>query len=353
MVSFSLLLPAGPGLPSAGGAGTGGRVCYRQVVLFGPRPRGPSRWGRGPLLSVGGPFWDRRRLAPAGWVPARSRAGARWGTAYPLGGRGFSEASGRSAPGGPPARRGPHFSREMGRKRAGGKPPGPPGFMARLLPLARFGVCATLSRSWGYFAAHLRTLIWRLSFIKCFFSIFFREMRPKSVLGFRRKQPLERIRDNNRQNERVPTSGPEPRGGGGPPPRLFASGLSLEKAWIPARDRAGNHLAGANLRWSKPGPPTRGSPVLRTLWGSASEAALGRSAPLPARPRAGARLSLEESRRKEHQGSALDPGFYGRSLPLAGFGDGCLWPVRGSISSGILRPIWDAFSRKICWKAFL
>ena len=37
-------------------------------------------------------------------------------------------------------------------------------------------------------------------------------------------------------------------GGGGPPPRLFASGLSLEKAWIPARDRAGTHVAGANLR---------------------------------------------------------------------------------------------------------
>ena len=57
----------------------------------------------------------------------------------------------------------------------------------------------------------------------------------------------------------------------------------------------------------------RGGTVLRTLWGSASEAALGRSAPFPARPRAGARLSLEESRRKEHQGgrgsSSLDPPF--------------------------------------------
>ena len=44
--------------------------------------------------------------------------------------------------------------------------------MARLLPLAHFGGRAALSRSWGYFAAHLRTLIWGLSFIKCFFSIF-------------------------------------------------------------------------------------------------------------------------------------------------------------------------------------
>ena len=57
------------------------------------------------------------------------------------------------------------------------------------------------------------------------------------------------------QNERVGTSGPLKKGGGGHPPRLFASGLSLEKAWIPPRDRAGNHLAGANLRWSQKGPP--------------------------------------------------------------------------------------------------
>ena len=50
-------------------------------------------------------------------------------------------------------------------------------------------------------------------------------------------------------------AGPKKGGAGGHPPRLFASGLSLEKAWIPARDRAGTHLAGANLSWSKPGPP--------------------------------------------------------------------------------------------------
>ena len=47
--------------------------------------------------------------------------------------------------------------------------------------------------------------------------------------------------------------------------------------------------------------------------GRGSYGASGRSAPLPARPRAGARLSLEESRRKEHQGgrgsSSLDPPF--------------------------------------------
>ena len=86
---------------------------------------------------------------------------------------GASEATlGRSAPGAPPARRGSPFLPRNGEKEGRGQAPWTPSFMARLLPLARFGVCATLSRSWGYFAAHLRTLIWRLSFIKCFSAYF-------------------------------------------------------------------------------------------------------------------------------------------------------------------------------------
>ncbi len=98
------------------------------------------------------------------------------------------------------------------------------------------------------------------------------------------------------------------------------------------------------LRWFKPGPPVRGSPVLRALRMGSSEAALGRSAPLPARPRAGERCgtaypsggpgSYEASGRsapgapparrgspflprngeKEGRGSAPGPRFYG---PLA------------------------------------
>ena len=69
--------------------------------------------------------------------------------------------------------------------------------------------------------------------------------------------------------------------------------------------------------------PSRGAPA---RWGTAYPSggrgfsgASGRSAPLPARPRAGARLSLEESRRKEHQGgrgsSSLDPPFSGWGGP--------------------------------------
>ena len=56
-------------------------------------------------------------------------------------------------------------------------------------------------------------------------------------------------------------AGHKKRGAGGHPPRLFASGLSLEKAWIPARDRAGTHVAGANLRRSyRDHPPKRQPP---------------------------------------------------------------------------------------------
>ena len=140
------------------------------------------RQGRGPSVIDRRSRWDRRRVGPARWVPARGRAGGRWGTAYPSGGRGCFGASGRSAPGAPPTRRGSPFLPRNGEKEGRGQAPWTPGFIARLLPLARFGVCATLSRSWGYFAAHLRTLIWGLSFIKCFFSIFSPENA--SQIGF-------------------------------------------------------------------------------------------------------------------------------------------------------------------------
>ena len=63
-----------------------------------------------------------------------------------------------------------------------------------------------------------------------------------------------------KQNERA-ASGLKIGGAGGIPPRLFASGLSLEKAWIPARDRAGTHLAGPNLRRSRRNPLPMATPV--------------------------------------------------------------------------------------------
>ena len=91
--------------------------------------------------------------------------------------------------------------------------------------------------------------------------------------------------------------------------------------------------------------PSRGAPA---RWGTAYPSggrgfsgASGRSAPLPARPRAGARLSLEESRRKEHQGgrgsSSLDPPFLvGGTLRGSSFF--FAWPAAHNPTSVTARP---------------
>ena len=117
---------------------------------------------------------DRRRVGPARWFPARSRAGIQ------------------------------AFSRESpDAKSRGGWPPAPPFFMARSLPLARFGGCGTLFRSIGYYEPHVRALIWELSFAKCFFSIFFLENA--SQIGLRILEgiaplPYQRQRSPKRAN---------------------------------------------------------------------------------------------------------------------------------------------------------
>ena len=76
--------------------------------------------------------------------------------------------------------------------------------------------------------------------------------RPKSGYadGHRNRRTTGTMR-HNRQNERASSERALNRGAGGIPPRLFASGLSLEKAWIPRPGPGGNHLAGSNLRRSR------------------------------------------------------------------------------------------------------
>ena len=139
----------GSGSPGNNGTANVGRTLppsglgsfSEERVPSGPAQGGPCgspRWGRGPLLSVGGPFWDRRRLAPARWVPARSRAGS-GGVLRTLWAVGAFPVPRGARPGGPACQQGPHFSREMGRRR-GGQAPWTPGFRARSFPLARFGV---------------------------------------------------------------------------------------------------------------------------------------------------------------------------------------------------------------------
>ena len=106
--------------------------------------------------------------------PNRTTCQGRHGAAYPLG-ECLGSHLGAQRPVAPPARRGSPFLPRNGEKEGRGQAPWTPVFMARLLPLARFGVCATLSRWRGYYGTHVCALIWRLSFIKCFFSIFFPE----------------------------------------------------------------------------------------------------------------------------------------------------------------------------------
>jgi len=73
-------------------------------------PRNGGEEGRGPLSSIGGSVGNRRRVDPATWVPARSRAGIQ------------------------------AFSRESPDAKSRGGGPPPPHSMARSFPLARFGV---------------------------------------------------------------------------------------------------------------------------------------------------------------------------------------------------------------------
>ncbi len=89
------------------------------------------------LLSYGWSCWDRRRLAPATGFPPGPGGGA-VGTAYPSGGRGFSGASGRSAPGARLPGGVPISPEKWGERGPGASPLDPRVLIARLLPLASF-----------------------------------------------------------------------------------------------------------------------------------------------------------------------------------------------------------------------
>ena len=98
MISIQLLSFVSPCPDSK--LGSGCQYHPRKEGDVGCRPNG--------ILLL--PRWATRSCVPLGWAAPKHP----WGAA-PRGPR---------LPGG-----GPHFSREMGRKRAGGKPPGPPVFI--------------------------------------------------------------------------------------------------------------------------------------------------------------------------------------------------------------------------------
>ena len=91
-----------------------GRVCGAILGLFGTKEV--------PYSDEGTSSWRRRGLPPDNPIGKERTAGfpavlcglprAGWGSTYPTGGRGSYGASGRSAPGGPPAWRGVPISPE-------------------------------------------------------------------------------------------------------------------------------------------------------------------------------------------------------------------------------------------------
>ena len=118
----------------------------RQVVWFGPTSLGPAG-GAGGLVC-------RRQVV----LLRPSQVGTCDVGSPPGPGRGIQA-----------------FSRESPDAKSRGGGPPPPRFRGRSLALARFGGCAALFRSIGYYEPHVRALIWRLSFAKMLFRIFFRE----------------------------------------------------------------------------------------------------------------------------------------------------------------------------------
>ena len=160
-------------------------------------------------------------------------------------GLGAQRPGGPRLPGG-----GPHFSREMGRKRAGGKPPGPPFLWPARWHSLVLALGGALSRSLDYFGTHLRALIWKLSFTKCFFSIFFLENAFQ--IGLRISEgiaplPYQRQRSPKRASGSKRAIKP---GVQGLAPGVLSSGFLPKKAGLPA---------GVGGEPTSQGPPCNGS----------------------------------------------------------------------------------------------
>ena len=129
-------------------------------------------------------------------------------------------------------RRGSRFLRRSRRKETPGAAPlDPPAFIAARSHSLVFGVVVS-GRIVGLllpvysdrFGTHFRKNMLK--------SIFTKDSPQIRARIWCRTSPATGTMWHDRQNERVPTERAL-KGGAGAPPRLFASGLSLEKAWIP------------------------------------------------------------------------------------------------------------------------
>ena len=186
------------------------------------------------------------------------------GYCVPFGWSGLFRCLGAQRPGGPPARRGPHFSREMRRKRAGA-PPLDPGFLWPLVATRWFLGPLSLVRSRGYFLRYAKTDLGRIFEGKYTGKHFCERGFPNqgTYMGHEIVQRPEQCSTTAKTSE-CQRAGHKPGGAGGIPPRLFASGLSLEKAWIPRPGPGGDPRRRAHPAGVPTGPPadTPGTPRL-------------------------------------------------------------------------------------------
>ena len=232
----------------------------RRGGLFGPAPSGP-------FSRAGG--LGRQWCVPYGWP-------------------GLFRNLGAQRPGGPPARRGPHFSREMGRKRAGGKPPGPP-----VLWPAR---CHSLV--WGLWRMVPAVELLRGPGACPDWGAFFRGIFWGHMEGHVEQNSV--CRDTNAVDER------------NQPHLVFWLYFITFLQYFPLFFRISLPSRGAPARWGTAYPSG----------GRGFSGASGRSAPGARLPGGGPHFSREMGR-KRAGAPPLDPGFHSRSFPLAGFWDGC------------------------------
>ena len=211
------------------------------------------------LLSAGGAFWTG-----AGWALRR----------------GFPPDSGRE----------PGFLRRKPEERApGALPPGPPFLWparSHSLVLAWWGAAGRL---WGYYEAHVRALIWKLSFAKMLSSIFSLENASQIGLGIPEETaPLsyQRQRSPKRANgsERAMNPGVQGRSPGPRSPHFSGEmGTPAGQAGPPGRcaPRAASELPTRRVRTSPP-PPHTGAWLTRA---ATARAARTPEAPAWASPR--------------------------------------------------------------------
>ena len=114
-------------------------------------------------------------------------------------------------------------------------------------------------RSRGYYFQYAKTDLGRI-FERKYAEKYFPERKSPN-------QGTKMVADENNYRSSAPhhaktsecqRAGPKLGGRGASPPRLFASGLSLEKAWIPRRGPGGKPTAQV-LTWATP-PPSQATP---------------------------------------------------------------------------------------------